>query len=187
MLSTASAWPRSRSTTTGSGVRPSRARAATSRRDAPLDRLGLEPLEELGELRRVDSGSAYGRLRRPRRSDEQRGERRGKHEPGGNDVDMPRGPLCTGAPGPVSLAPPAEHYAGGTRSPTCPCIDSTRSPRESCSRDSPPGWSTRRGFTQSFVTATAGSSFPEHQHPHEQVVTLLDGELELVVAGETHG
>ena len=41
-------------------------------------------------------------------------------------------------------------------------------------------------ITQSFVTATAGSSFPEHQHPHEQVVTVLDGELELIVAGETH-
>ena len=41
-------------------------------------------------------------------------------------------------------------------------------------------------ITQSFVTATADSTFPEHQHPHEQVVVLLEGELELVVAGEPH-
>ena len=38
--------------------------------------------------------------------------------------------------------------------------------------------------TQSFVEATAGSTFPEHEHPHEQVVTVLAGELELVVDGD---
>jgi quercetin dioxygenase-like cupin family protein len=41
-------------------------------------------------------------------------------------------------------------------------------------------------LTQSFVDATEGSTFPEHQHPHEQIVTVLDGELELVVQGEPH-
>jgi quercetin dioxygenase-like cupin family protein len=41
-------------------------------------------------------------------------------------------------------------------------------------------------LTQSFVEATAGSTFPEHQHPHEQVVTVLEGELELVVDGTAH-
>lgn len=40
--------------------------------------------------------------------------------------------------------------------------------------------------TQSFVDCTAGASFPEHQHPHEQTVMVLDGELELRVGGETH-
>jgi quercetin dioxygenase-like cupin family protein len=40
--------------------------------------------------------------------------------------------------------------------------------------------------TQSFVEATAGFAFPEHQHPHEQTVVVLEGELELVVDGETH-
>ena len=29
-----------------------------------------------------------------------------------------------------------------------------------------------------------GATFPEHRHPHEQIVSVLDGELEIVVAGE---
>lgn len=37
--------------------------------------------------------------------------------------------------------------------------------------------------TLSFVDATAGAAFPEHQHPHEQTVVVLSGELELVVDG----
>lgn len=41
-------------------------------------------------------------------------------------------------------------------------------------------------ISQSFVTATAGSTFPEHQHPHEQVVVVLEGELEITVEGATH-
>jgi quercetin dioxygenase-like cupin family protein len=53
-----------------------------------------------------------------------------------------------------------------------------------------PGFTARLVHTprvsQSFVTATAGSSFPDHQHPQEQIVTVLDGELEIVVGGETH-
>ncbi len=40
--------------------------------------------------------------------------------------------------------------------------------------------------TQSFVDCTAGAAFPEHQHPHEQTVVMLEGELELRVAGESH-
>lgn len=40
--------------------------------------------------------------------------------------------------------------------------------------------------TQSFVQCEAGATFPEHQHPHEQTVIVLDGELELYVDGETH-
>lgn len=40
--------------------------------------------------------------------------------------------------------------------------------------------------TQSFVTCTPGAAFPEHQHPHEQTVIVLEGELELVVGGTTH-
>lgn len=40
--------------------------------------------------------------------------------------------------------------------------------------------------TQSYVECTAGASFPEHQHPHEQTVILLEGELEVVAGGETH-
>lgn len=40
-------------------------------------------------------------------------------------------------------------------------------------------------LTHSYVTITAGATFPEHHHPHEQTVTVLDGELELVAGGET--
>lgn len=40
--------------------------------------------------------------------------------------------------------------------------------------------------TQSFVACTAGASFPEHRHPHEQTVIVLEGELELHVGDETH-
>jgi quercetin dioxygenase-like cupin family protein len=39
--------------------------------------------------------------------------------------------------------------------------------------------------TLSFVEIDEGRSFPEHHHPHEQTVTVLAGELELVVGGET--
>jgi quercetin dioxygenase-like cupin family protein len=40
--------------------------------------------------------------------------------------------------------------------------------------------------SQSWVDADAGASFPEHRHPHEQVVNVLQGELELVVDGIPH-
>ncbi len=40
--------------------------------------------------------------------------------------------------------------------------------------------------TQSFVDCTAGAAFPEHQHPHEQTVVMLEGELELLVGGASH-
>ena len=40
--------------------------------------------------------------------------------------------------------------------------------------------------SQSWVDIDAGASFPEHDHPHEQVVNVLEGELELVVGGEVH-
>ncbi len=40
--------------------------------------------------------------------------------------------------------------------------------------------------THSWVEVDAGATFPEHQHPHEQIVTVLEGELELVVEGKVH-
>ena len=40
--------------------------------------------------------------------------------------------------------------------------------------------------THSWVDVDAGATFPEHQHPHEQIVSVIDGELELVVNGEVH-
>jgi quercetin dioxygenase-like cupin family protein len=43
-----------------------------------------------------------------------------------------------------------------------------------------------RRTSQSWVEADAGASFPEHRHPHEQTVNVLEGELELVVEGRPH-
>ncbi len=40
--------------------------------------------------------------------------------------------------------------------------------------------------TQSFVQCDAGAAFPEHHHPHEQTVVMLEGELELLVDGTAH-
>jgi quercetin dioxygenase-like cupin family protein len=40
--------------------------------------------------------------------------------------------------------------------------------------------------THSWVDVDAGATFPEHQHPHEQIVNVLEGELEIVVDGQTH-
>jgi quercetin dioxygenase-like cupin family protein len=38
--------------------------------------------------------------------------------------------------------------------------------------------------TLAFWTIDAGAALPAHDHPHEQVVTMLEGELELTVDGE---
>jgi unsaturated pyranuronate lyase len=40
--------------------------------------------------------------------------------------------------------------------------------------------------SQSWVDIDPGASFPEHRHPHEQVVNVLEGTLDLVVDGQTH-
>ena len=40
--------------------------------------------------------------------------------------------------------------------------------------------------THSWVEVDAGATFPEHQHPHEQIVSVLSGELQLVVEGISH-
>ena len=40
--------------------------------------------------------------------------------------------------------------------------------------------------SQSWVEIDAGVSFPEHDHPHEQTVNVLEGTLEITVSGETH-
>lgn len=40
--------------------------------------------------------------------------------------------------------------------------------------------------THSWVEVDEGASFPSHQHPHEQIVTVIEGELELVVDGTPH-
>lgn len=40
--------------------------------------------------------------------------------------------------------------------------------------------------THSWVDLDQGASFPEHHHPHEQIVSVIDGQLEITVSGETH-
>ena len=40
--------------------------------------------------------------------------------------------------------------------------------------------------SQSWIEIDAGASFPEHQHPHEQIVNVLEGELEVTAGGITH-
>jgi quercetin dioxygenase-like cupin family protein len=40
--------------------------------------------------------------------------------------------------------------------------------------------------SQSWVEIDAGATFPEHQHPHEQTVNVLEGRLELTVSGQVH-
>jgi quercetin dioxygenase-like cupin family protein len=40
--------------------------------------------------------------------------------------------------------------------------------------------------SQSWVEIDEGATFPEHSHPHEQTVNVLDGALELTVSGTTH-
>jgi quercetin dioxygenase-like cupin family protein len=40
--------------------------------------------------------------------------------------------------------------------------------------------------SESWVDIDAGASFPEHQHPHEQIVNVLEGELEITAGDVTH-
>ena len=40
--------------------------------------------------------------------------------------------------------------------------------------------------SHSWVEVDPGASFPEHHHPHEQIVSVLSGELELMVDGVQH-
>jgi quercetin dioxygenase-like cupin family protein len=40
--------------------------------------------------------------------------------------------------------------------------------------------------THVFWDADEGASVPEHAHPHEQIVSMLEGTLELVLAGTMH-
>jgi quercetin dioxygenase-like cupin family protein len=40
--------------------------------------------------------------------------------------------------------------------------------------------------THSWVDLDEGATFPEHHHPHEQIVSVLEGTLELVTGGQAH-
>src|SRR3954469_4220439 len=39
---------------------------------------------------------------------------------------------------------------------------------------------------QMLATLAAGSKMPEHQHPQEQIVHILEGRMKLIVAGTAH-
>lgn len=56
-------------------------------------------------------------------------------------------------------------------------------------RELAPGYLARLVHTDQLTIAhlrvTAGSILPEHQHPHEQVTNILEGEFEMTVDGET--
>ena len=52
-----------------------------------------------------------------------------------------------------------------------------------------PGFKVRfvHSATMTFAhwTIEAGAVLPQHSHPHEQVATVIDGEFELVIDGES--
>jgi quercetin dioxygenase-like cupin family protein len=41
-------------------------------------------------------------------------------------------------------------------------------------------------LTLAYWTIKAGAELPSHQHPHEQITNILEGEFELVLEGEVH-
>ena len=41
-----------------------------------------------------------------------------------------------------------------------------------------------QNMTFAYWEIRAGAAVPEHSHPHEQVVNVVDGEFELIVDGE---
>jgi unsaturated pyranuronate lyase len=40
--------------------------------------------------------------------------------------------------------------------------------------------------THVYWTIQAGAKLPEHSHPHEQIVNMLEGTYELLVDGQSH-
>ncbi len=40
-------------------------------------------------------------------------------------------------------------------------------------------------MTFAYFTFAPGTPLPEHRHPHEQIGTVVKGEMELTIAGET--
>lgn len=40
-------------------------------------------------------------------------------------------------------------------------------------------------MTLAFWEVTAGAAAPEHSHPHEQILSLIEGEFDLTVGGDT--
>lgn len=40
--------------------------------------------------------------------------------------------------------------------------------------------------TLAYWNVQAGAPLPEHAHPHEQVTSVIEGQFELTIAGQTH-
>ncbi|MBT3240568.1 MAG: cupin domain-containing protein [Chloroflexi bacterium] len=57
-------------------------------------------------------------------------------------------------------------------------------------REIVPGFHARfvhsENMTLAFWRVEAGASLPAHQHVHEQIANVLEGEFELTLDGETH-
>ena len=53
-----------------------------------------------------------------------------------------------------------------------------------------PGWKGRYFHSESmsfaYYTAEAGASIHEHSHPNEEIWHVIEGELEVTIAGQTH-
>ena len=62
--------------------------------------------------------------------------------------------------------------------------------REMDAKEVMPGFAGKFVHSDNMTLATweipAGNELPEHHHPHEQVVYLLEGEFELTLEGEPH-
>lgn len=60
---------------------------------------------------------------------------------------------------------------------------------ELASKELVPGFAARfihtEHLTVGYVHISAGSILPQHSHPHEQVTHVLEGQLEITIAGET--
>lgn len=41
-------------------------------------------------------------------------------------------------------------------------------------------------LTLGLVDIKAGSDLPQHQHPHEQITYILEGQLNMTIGGELH-
>jgi len=41
-------------------------------------------------------------------------------------------------------------------------------------------------MTVAFFAIASGAGVPEHQHPHEQIGTVLKGKMQLTISGEQH-
>jgi quercetin dioxygenase-like cupin family protein len=57
-------------------------------------------------------------------------------------------------------------------------------------REIVPGYNARfvhsENLTLAYWTIKAGAALPSHQHPHEQIANVLEGEFELTLDGVVH-